>query len=315
MAIELPELQDVSALMPLMQAEHLTSRIQIVNRQSNRLRSIFLKMESELPFGSYKMRGVRAAVEARLNRGGSIKTLQTISAGNMAQAVASCARNLGVPALALVPDSAPAIKMAAIQALGATLVQKPMADIWGMVEDPKFDDDVLLIHPLQTPGILAGYGTIALELLAQVPDCDAVFIPFGVGGLTLGIAAVLKRVVPHIKVICVETEAAPTLTAARARGVPVTVRKGATIADAIGTPRVLPEAFGLLQELVHDTVVVSESRLMRELRELFIYQKITVEGAAAAASAAAVDSNYLRPVAIMTGKNINPDLFDSVVRM
>ena len=182
-----------------------------------------------------------------------------------------------------------------------------------MVEDPQFEDDVLLIHPLQTPGILAGYGTIAFEILAQMPECDAVFIPFGVGGLTIGIAAVLKHIAPHVKVICVETEAAPTLTAARAHGSSVAVRKGATVADAIGTPRVVPQAFDLINSLVDDTVLVGESRLKRQLRDLFVFQHITVEGAAAAACAAACDSSFLNPVAIMTGKNINPDILQAIV--
>lgn len=314
MVIELPMIEDVQALLPLMQMEHLTSRIQVVNSVDHPERDVYLKMESELPFGSYKMRGVRAAVERRLARGESINAFHTISAGNMAQAVAACARNMSIPAVALVPDSAPAIKTAAIEALGARLVQKPMSAIWSMVEAPIFADDVLLIHPLQTPGILAGYGTIALELIEQVPNCDAVFIPFGVGGLTLGIAAILRRIAPHIKIIAVETEAAPTLTAARMHGGPVAFQKSATIADAIGTPRVVPHVFGLLEEMVDDTVVVSEPRLRRQVRDLYTQHHLTVEGAAAAAAAAAADSPFMSPVAIITGKNINPEILESIVR-
>lgn len=260
------------------------------------------------------MRGVVAAVLKRMNTGIPFSRFTTVSAGNMAQAVAAVARDLGMPAIAVVPDSAPQVKIDAIKALGAEIDRRPMAEVWELVENPTSKKDELLIHPLATPGILAGYGTIALELLEQVPDCDAVYIPFGVGGLTLGIATVLKLIAPHIRVICVETAAAPTLTTAILNGTSTFIPKGKTCVDAIGTPRVVPQALKFLEMVVDDTNVVSEVDVRTAVKLLFEYEQITVEGAAAAGFAAASSvSKFKNPVVIMTGQNINREVFADIV--
>lgn len=311
MRIELPSFERVHNLRGLMQCEGLISRIRDVQRVGKT--RVALKMESELPFGSYKMRGVRSAVDHHQNTRGRVQSMITISAGNMAQAVAACAKQLNINAIAMVPDTAPQIKTAAIESLGATLERKSMNEIWQMVEAPVFDEVNLMIHPLLTPGVLAGYGTIALEFIGQVPDCDAVFIPFGVGGLTLGVAAILKQIAPQIKIVCVETEAAPTLTLARQYGESIMVQKKATCADAIGTPRVVPFVLEVLNSLIDDTVVVSELALRDHLRYLYSAHGILVEGAAAAAFAAASQSKYKRPVAVMTGQNISSELLHEIV--
>jgi threonine dehydratase len=315
--IDLPTLKEVKELAAKLLGEGLTSRILQINASlaevDSERRSIFLKMESELPFGSYKMRGVRAAVLKRIDSNLPFERFMTISAGNMAQAVAAVARDLGKPVTAIVPDSAPKIKLEAIASLGAKIIRQPISEVWDLVENPTDKTDELLIHPLATPGILAGYGTIALELIEQVPDCDAVFIPFGVGGLILGIAAILQIIAPHIKIIAVETAAAPTFTLALKNGEPTLVQKGKTCADAIGTPRVVPAALNLLMELVDDTVVVTETEIRSAIKNLYQKAQIVVEGAAAAGVAAAVNSKFKKPVVIVTGKNINPETFNEII--
>lgn len=305
MAINLPHIEDIAMAAALLKEEQLQSRI--ISSPRYRGLPVFLKMESELPFGSYKMRGVRSAIEHRLRNQLPISAIETISAGNMAQAVAACGRTMNIPVTAIVPETAPKIKTDHIEQLGATLVRKPMQDVWNLIEHPQAADDVLLIHPLITPGILAGYGAIALELLEQVPKCDAVYIPFGVGGLTLGVASVLRQLAPSVKIICVETAAAPTLTAARKNGASTLVGKAPTIADAIGTPRVVPFAFNILCELIDDTVVVEESDLANAMQRIYRRHGAVIEGAAAAAYAASLTSPFKNPVALITGKNIDPD--------
>ena len=315
MRIELPTLAEVQQLKPVLLAEGLSSRIQqiIIPGIAKEFKSIHLKMESELPFGSYKMRGVRAAVLKRVANQISFERLLTISAGNMAQAVAAVARDLGKPATAIVPDSAPAIKLDAIAGLGAEIIRKPMSEVWDLVEKPISNSSELLVHPLATSGVLAGYGTIALELIHQVPNCDAVFIPFGVGGLTLGIAKILKIIAPSIKIIAVETAAAPSLTLAFKNGEPTLVQKVKTCVDAIGTPRVVASAFRLLKELVDETAVVAEAEVLSAIKYLYIQENIVVEGAAAAGFAAAAGSRFKHPVVIVTGKNINPETFNEII--
>lgn len=313
MRIDLPTLAVSKSAHAFQQNRGLTSRVVKVLRRD---RCVYLKMESELPLGSYKIRGVTNALESyRQLHGRFPSKLLTISAGNMAQAVASEAKRLGLEATAIVPETAPSIKTDAISSMGAQVIHLPMRDVWDLIENPPIHRDILLIHPLVTPGILAGYAIIGLEILAQVTRPDAIFIPFGVGGLTLGIATAIRQSSPDTKIICVETDAAQTLRSALHAGMPMLVEKGKTCADAIGTPRVVKEVFYLLKDraLIDDVRVVSEPEIERAMRSLYKNEGIITEGAAAACYAAASSSEFTRPVCVLTGQNINGDLFKNIL--
>ncbi len=309
MHIKLPSISETIIAQGLQMNLGLRSRVLTVTPSSqNSKRKILLKMESELPYGSYKMRGVSTAMDLYTKTYTKSPTqLLTISAGNMAQAVAATARSLRIPSFAIVPQSAPKIKTDSVSALGAKLIPMAMKDVWDLIENPKTDTNSFLIHPLVTPGILAGYGVIALEILMHSEKPDAVFIPFGVGGLTLGVAHILKQLSPQTQVVCVETEAAPTLTSALSSGGPVYIKKKETCADAIGTPRVVQRVYELVKNLslVDQVVVVSEEQVLSAMEKLYLKYDVVAEGAAAACYAAASESNYETSVAILTGQNID----------
>jgi len=154
---------------------------------------IWLKLENLQPIASFKIRGaanaVRSADPAELEHG-----LVTASAGNMAQGVAWIARELGLPATIAVPEHAPETKVAAIERLGGTVKRVPYAEWWSYIEESRVDGmDGLFIHPVQDERVIAGNGTIGLEILEDLPEFDAVLVPYGGGGLVTGIARSEER--------------------------------------------------------------------------------------------------------------------------
>ena len=150
---------------------------------------IYLKLENLQPINSFKIRGATNAVMLA-PAAERAKGLVTASAGNMAQGVAWAARELGVPATIAVPEHAPEAKLAAIERLGGQVRKLPYDDWWNVIVTSHLDGtDGLFVHPVQDPGVMAGNGTIGLEILDDLPDPDAVVIPYGGGGLTVGIAA------------------------------------------------------------------------------------------------------------------------------
>src|SRR5271165_4347089 len=155
--------------------------------------SLHLKLENLQPIGSFKIRGA-ANVVARTPRERLERGLLTASAGNMAQGVAYCARRLGVPATIVAPDTAPATKIRAVERLGGRVIQVPFAEWWRTFETRSYPGvDATFIHAFDDPDVMAGNGTIGLELLEDLPDMDAVVIPWGGGGLSCGIASVLRQ--------------------------------------------------------------------------------------------------------------------------
>lgn len=272
---------------------------------------IFLKPENLQTFGSYKIRGIQSAIQnapkSILSRG-----LSTASAGNMAQAVAFVARRLDVPCQIYVPDTAPEIKIAAIKKLGANLIELPFAQVWEMVRHPPKEVEGLFIHPVFTPGLLEGYGTIAKELLTDRPTLDAVVIPFGVGGLTLGVARALKSLKPNILIYACEPETAAPLKKSLQMGQATQVIRVPSYVDAIGTPEVLQKVFVEVRDLVTDSLVVSLAETTRALRSLALDRKLVCEGAAAVGFAAGLQLAAKNPemeiACILTGGNISPEL-------
>src|SRR3954447_21700554 len=165
---------------------------------------IWLKLENLQPIGSFKLRGaanaMRLAGPERLARG-----VYTASAGNMAQGVAWSARQSGVPATIVVPEHAPATKIAAIERLGGKVIKVPFDRWWQTILDHRFPGlDGLFVHPVSDPAVMAGNGTIGLEILEDLPDVDTVLIPYGGGGLACGIAAALRSVRPQTRIFACE---------------------------------------------------------------------------------------------------------------
>src|SRR6202035_1799047 len=182
---------------------------------------IYLKLENLQPINSFKIRG---AVNAVLLAPASAraKGLVTASAGNMAQGIAWTARELGIPATIVVPDHAPEAKLAAIERLGGRVLKVPYDDWWNIIVTSQVDGiEGLFVPPVQEAGLMAGNGTIGLEILEDLPDPDAVVIPYGGGGVNAGIASAVKALRPGTKIITAEPETAAALAAALAAGHPV----------------------------------------------------------------------------------------------
>src|ERR1700759_3820310 len=161
---------------------------------------MYLKLDTLQPINSFKIRGATNAVMLAPADAWA-KGLVTASAGNMAQGIAWTARELGVPATIAVPDHAPAAKIAAIERLGGRVMKITYDDWWNAIVASRVDGvDGLFIHPVQAPAVMAGTGTIGLEILEDLPDPDAIVIPYGGGGLTTGIASAIKAKRPQTRV-------------------------------------------------------------------------------------------------------------------
>lgn len=283
----------------------------------NNSHKIFLKPENLQRFGSYKMRGVAQAI-----RVANPKTLSgglyAASAGNMAQAVAYMAKELQLNCTIYVPETAPEIKKLAIQKLGAHLEERPFEKIWELVRNPPKLCEGLFIHPVFTPGLLEGYGSIADELVVDRPSLHSVLIPFGVGGLTLGIARRLKFLNPKIKIYAVEVESACPLKASLLAGKAMKIKREPTFVDAIGTPEVLNEIFEELQFLITDSLVVSLGEVRKAISHLALQNKLICEGAAAAALTAAHKLSQQNPLeemaCILTGGNISKQTLNECMK-
>jgi threonine dehydratase len=268
---------------------------------------IYLKLENLQPIGSFKIRGATNAV-LLAPPGDRAKGLVTASAGNMAQGVAWAARTLGVPATIAVPEHAPEAKLAAIARLGGRVLKLPYDDWWNVIVTSHVAGaEGLFVHPVQDPGVMAGNGTIGLEILADLPGPDAVVIPYGGGGLTVGIASAIKALRPETKIFTAEPETGAALAAAMAAGHPVDVDYSASFVDGSGSRRVLDSMWPLVSPLVDGALAVSIAEVAAAVRLLAERTRVIAEGAGALALAAALSgrAGSGTVVCIVSGGNIN----------
>jgi threonine dehydratase len=269
---------------------------------------IWLKLENLQPIGSFKLRGAGNAMgladPEKLARG-----VYTASAGNMAQGVAWNARLRGVQCTVVVPDNAPQTKLDAIARLGATAVKLPYARWWQVLEEHGYPGiDGLFIHPVSDPAVMAGNGTIALEILEDLPDVETVIVPFGGGGLSCGIAAGLRALRPGVKVYACEVETAAPFSASLAAGAPVKVDHTPSFVDGIGGRSMLPEMWPLASSLLAGSIVVSVADSAAALRLIAERNRTIAEGAGATSLAAALTGRVGKgkTVAVISGGNIDP---------
>jgi threonine dehydratase len=273
---------------------------------------IWLKLESLQPIGSFKLRGaanaILAAPRAELASG-----VVTTSTGNMAQGVAWMARALGVPATIVVPDNASTSKLAAVERMGGRIVRVPWEKWWAAVEtgSPKEaaeDVEGYFVHPVRDAPVMAGNGTIGLELVDQLDEIDAVLIPWGGGGLTTGIASALHALSPETKVYVCEPETGAPVTAALANdGEPVRVDFTPSFVDGAGSGSLLREVWEHARPLVTGSFAISLEETASTVRLLLERARIVAEGAAALPVAAALAgrAGSGRIVCIVSGGNID----------
>lgn len=269
---------------------------------------VYLKLENLQPIGSFKIRGAAnvmgMADPAELSRG-----VYTASAGNMAQGVAWNARRLGVPCTSVVPDTAPEAKLAAIRRLGADYVQVPFDEWWQVMIDHRFEPlaDRVFVHPFLDAGVMAGNGTIGVEIAEDLPEVDVVIVPFGGGGLSSGIASALRELKPRAKVLACEIATAAPLAASLAAGRPVTAPYAPSFVDGIGSKALLDEMWPLASSLLGGSVVVSPEQTAGAVRLLAERNHVIAEGAGATSVAAALtgEARAGRVVCVVSGGNID----------
>jgi threonine dehydratase len=267
---------------------------------------IWLKLENLQPIGSFKLRGAGNAMlvagPERLSRG-----VYTASAGNMAQGVAWNARRLGVPCSVVVPDNAPRTKVDAIERLGGRVIPVPYERWWQTMVDHAFPGiDGVFVHPVSDPAVVAGNGTIGLEIVEDLPDVDTVLVPFGGGGLSSGIATAVRALRPNANVVGCEVETSTPLTAAFAAGQPTRVVRTPSFVDGIGGMGVLAEMWPLVSTLLSGALVSSVAEIAAAVRLMMERARIVAEGAGAAALAAALRHRVEgKVVCVVSGGNID----------
>lgn len=275
--------------------------------------SIYLKLENLQPIGSFKIRGA-ANVMARTPRERLGRGVLTASAGNMAQGVAYCARRMGIPATVVTPETAPQTKLAAVERLGGHIIKVPFDAWWRTFEERSFPGvDATFVHAFDDSDVMAGNGTIGLELLEDEPELDAVVVPWGGGGLCCGIAAVVKVLKPSIKVYAVECETGAPLSASLEAGRPVVVDYRPSFVDGIASKTVFPGMLDLAKQLIDGVRVVTLKEAAAALRFAADRNRVICEGAAACAIAAAMTIEGGKIAAIVSGGNIDLAKFAEIV--
>lgn len=268
---------------------------------------IYLKLENLQPIGSFKIRGASNAI-ARLPPEKLERGLVTASAGNMAQGVAWCARKLGIPCTVIAPATAPETKISAIERLGGRVIKVSFDEWWRAFEERAYPGvEGAFIHSFDDPDVMAGNGTIAFEILEDLPDVDAVVIPWGGGGLTCGIASALRSLRPACKIFTAEVSTAAPLAASMAAGVPTEINHQPSWIDGIGAKAVFPQMFERARNLIDGTLVVDLPDVVNALRLMVQHTHIVAEGAGACPVACALSGNAGtgKIVCVVSGGNID----------
>jgi threonine dehydratase len=276
---------------------------------------LYLKLETLQPIGSFKIRGaynaVRQLSEAELAQG-----VWTVSAGNAAQGVALAARLMGARCSVLVMDTAPQAKLDAIARLGATIVQAPYDECWRAVEEHRSARmRGHFVHPFDDDAFISGNGTLALEILEDLPEVDTVIAPLGGGGLLAGIGCVMRAKKPDVKVMAAEPETAAPLSSSIAAGRPGYFPGWrASFVDGAGGRSILPSMWPLLQAWTDGSIVVPLDEVRGAMRFAAQRARVIAEGAAGCAVAAALRSpGRGKTVAVVSGGNIDLSKFSELV--
>jgi len=268
---------------------------------------IYLKLEVLQPVGSFKIRGAGSLIGS-LEPADLADGVWTASAGNMAQAVAWFARREGLPCTVVMPDTAPDAKTSAVERLGASIVKVTFDEWLAVFRSRAFPGmQGLFVHPFSDRRVMAGNATIGLEILEDLPEVDAVVIPYGGGGLSCGIASAIRARAPRTTVFAAEIATAAPLSASLAAGEPVDVTYTPSFVDGIGNPAVFPEMFELARKLLDGSLVVEPDQAAEAVRLLATRAHVVAEGAGAVPVAAATAglAGSGRIVAVVSGGSID----------
>jgi len=278
---------------------------------------ICLKLENLQPTGSFKVRGATNLV-AQLSRAELEDGLLTASAGNMGQAVAWSAHRLGVPCTVIVPDTAAANKVEAVERWGGTVIRVSFDRWWEVFTDRRFDGRRgTFVHPFEDQRVMDGNGTIGLELIEDAPEIDTVLIPWGGGGLACGIAAAIRASGHRCSIFACEVENASPLTGSLAAGHPVETSYERSFVDGIGSKTVMSGMYALARELLDGVLVATVAEVEAAVATLFRNNRVVAEGAGACPVAVARSGRLgdATVACVVSGGNIDAaTLFEIVGR-
>jgi threonine dehydratase len=277
---------------------------------------IWLKLEVLQPVRSFKIRGagnaILQATDAELAGG-----VLTASAGNMAQGVAYAARLRGIPASIVVPEHAPQTKIDAIERYGGRVIKVPYEEWWQVLVSGSYEGaEGLFIHPVDNDRVMAGNGTIGLELLEQLDGFDAVAVPYGGGGLVTGIASAVKQARPEVKFFAVEPETGAPATATLSAGAPTAVEYTPSFVDGSGSRELIPRVWEQASQLLEGAVAMPLADVADTVRLIAERTRVIAEGAGALAAAAALGGRLdgaKKVVCIVSGGNIDPAVLSRIL--
>lgn len=280
-------------------------------------RRLWLKCESLQPMGAFKIRGATNMLR-QLTPDALARGVITYSSGNHGQAVALAARELGVPAVIVMPTTAPAVKVDGAKMYGAEVMfaGTTSADRKTRAEAVASERGLTMVPPFDHPWIIAGQGTVGIEILEQCPSVGTVFVEVGGGGLIAGVAACLKESRPDVRIVGVEPEGAAKMTRSLAAGKPVTLDATSSIADGLMAVRPGDLNFAHVRAYVDEVVTVSDGAIECMVPWLFRHARLVVEpSGAVAATAVALGLGHPMGdvVAIVSGGNVEPALFARLI--
>jgi threonine dehydratase len=277
---------------------------------------IWLKLELLQPVRSFKIRGAGNAIlqasDAELANG-----VLTASAGNMAQGVAYAARLRGVPATIVVPEHAPQTKIDAIERYGGRVIKVPYEEWWQVLVTGRYEGAAgLFIHPVDNDKVMAGNGTIGLELLEQLDGFDTVAVPYGGGGLLTGIASAVKQARPDVKFFAIEPATGAPATATLRAGTPTAVEYVPSFVDGSGSRELIPRVWEQASKLLDGAVAMPIADVADAVRLIAERTRVIAEGAGALATAAALGGHLdgaKKVVCIVSGGNIDPAVLSRIL--
>jgi threonine dehydratase len=253
---------------------------------------------------------------ARMSRETLAKGVLTASAGNMAQGVAWQARELSIPCTVVAPDTAPDTKVKAIERLGGRVIKVPFEEWWTVFQERAYPGvDAAFVHAFDDLDVMAGNGTIALEILEDLPDVDAVVIPWGGGGLACGIASAMRELKPGCKIFAAEASSAAPLASSLAAGSPQTIEYKPSFVDGIGAKSVFPNMFDRARKVLDGSLKAGLDEIAAALQLVAERNRVISEGAGATPVACALSgkAGSGKIVAIVSGGNIDFEKLCSIV--
>lgn len=276
-------------------------------------KTLFLKCENLQPMGAFKIRGALNMI-SQLPKEQRDRGVITYSSGNHGQAVALAAQQLGAPAAIVMPTTAPTVKIEGCKSYGAEVILEGTTslDRQARAEKEARERGLTIVPPFDHREIVAGQGTMGLEILEQCPDVGTIYIPAGGGGLVSGTAAAIKQLKPSVRIVAVEPAGAPKMTKSLEAGQPVTLPSSASIADGLMNLRPGNLTFAHVQQFVDEVVTVPEDAIAAAVAWLFRHARLVAEPSGAVTTAA-VTLGLGHPegkvVAVVTGGNVAPEAF------